>query len=160
MSKETRWLDDQEQQLWRTLREFLWQFPSAMDRQLSRDSAMQSGEYSVLAALSEAGGPLRPATLAGELVWDRSRLSHLLRRMENKGLVLRCTDTEDGRGQLVSLTDEGWQAIRSAAPAHVTFIRQSIFDHLDDTEREMLERVLHRVLGSVRDASAATNANC
>ena len=64
-SEETRWLTDSEQDLWRTLREFLWQFPSAMDRQMLRDSNMQSGEYSVLAVLSETAEPsLRPADVA------------------------------------------------------------------------------------------------
>lgn len=147
MSDQTPWLNDKEQQLWRTLREFLWQFPSAMDRQLNRDSAMQSGEYSVLATLSEADkGPLRPAALAAELAWDRSRLSHLLRRMEGKGLIQRCTDAIDGRGQLVSLTDDGWKAVREAAPSHVTFIRGTIFDQLDEPEREVMERVVKRIL--------------
>lgn len=155
MSEQTRWLNDQEQQLWRTLREFLWQFPSAMDRQLTRDAAMQSGEYSVLATLSEtADGPLRPAALAAELAWDRSRLSHLLRRMENKGLITRCTDAQDGRGQQVSLTEEGWRTIRAAAPSHVTLIRETIFDQLDETEREVLQGVIQRILGKMNEQTA------
>ena len=162
MSEETRWLNNQEQRLWRTIREFLWQFPSAMDRQLTRDSAMQSGEYSVLATLSETGnGPLRPAALAAELGWDRSRLSHLLRRMEGKGLISRCTDAQDGRGQLISLTGAGWQAIRDAAPSHVTFIREALFDQLDPSERAVLEKSLERILGGLGERSAVeTGPNC
>lgn len=161
MSEETRWLNDEEQRLWRTLREFLWLFPSAMDRQLMQDSDMQSGEYSVLATLSESpDGPLRPAALAAELAWDRSRLSHLLRRMESKGLISRCTDERDGRGQLISLTDEGWNTIRAAAPSHVTFVRESIFDQLDPTERATLHRAVARVLSGLKDRSECTEPNC
>lgn len=155
MAEETRWLDEQEQRLWRTIREFLWQFPSAMDRQLMRDSAMQSGEYSVLATLSESGDKaLRPAEVARALAWDRSRLSHLLRRMENKGLISRCTDAQDGRGQQISLTEDGWQTIRAAAPSHVTFVREAIFDQLSESERAVMEKAFERILTGLADRSA------
>lgn len=147
---ETRWLDDKEQALWRIIREFLWQFPSAMDRQLSVDSSMQTGEYSVLAVLSE--GPatsLRPADIADNLRWDRSRLSHLLRRMEAKGMITRCSDSTDRRGQQIELTEAGWKTIREAAPSHVTFIREKLFDSLDQQERAALETALPKVLGAL-----------
>ena len=51
---EPRWLNEEEQQLWLEFREFLWGYPSAMDRQLTRDAGMSSGEYSVLAAVSQS----------------------------------------------------------------------------------------------------------
>ncbi|MHC6177595.1 MarR family winged helix-turn-helix transcriptional regulator [Glutamicibacter sp. X7] len=145
--EETRWLDDDEQRLWRLLREFLWRFPSAMDRQLMRDSNMQSGEYSVLATLSESpDAPQRPGDIARTLEWDRSRLSHLLRRMETKGLIDRHSDTRDGRGALVSLSETGWQVLREAAPPHVTFVREALFDNLPADERVTLENALKRIL--------------
>ena len=150
-SRETRWLDESEQDLWRLVREFLWQFPSAMDRQLLQDSNMQSGEYSVLAVLSESDSTsLRPADVAKELHWDRSRLSHLLRRMEAKGLITRCTDTEDRRGNQVSLSELGRKTIEEAAPAHVTFVREVLFDSLTAAEQAALERVLPKVLRKLK----------
>ncbi|MEU3331450.1 MarR family winged helix-turn-helix transcriptional regulator [Glutamicibacter creatinolyticus] len=163
MAEETRWLDDQEQRLWRIIREFLWHFPSAMDRQLMRDSKMQSGEYSVLATLSESSSEqLRPADVARELDWDRSRLSHLLRRMENKGLIERCTDVRDGRGNLISLTEQGWHTIRTAAPSHVNFIREAIFDQLEADEREVIGRALTRILSNLdgQQPGGQPEANC
>ncbi|UYQ76848.1 MarR family winged helix-turn-helix transcriptional regulator [Glutamicibacter sp. JL.03c] len=149
-SDETRWLTESEQDLWRTIREFLWLFPSAMDRQLVRDSQMQSGEYSVLAVLSEASDPsLRPADVAQVLRWDRSRLSHLLRRMEGKGLISRCSDETDGRGHQIALTDLGRETIENAAPSHVTFVRETLFDSLNATERRALETALPKILESI-----------
>ncbi|MGP9529162.1 MarR family transcriptional regulator [Arthrobacter sp. S41] len=149
-SDETRWLTDSEQELWRTIREFLWQFPSAMDRQLLRDAQMQSGEYSVLAVLSETPEPsLRPADVAQGLRWDRSRLSHLLRRMEAKGLISRCSDETDRRGHQIALTELGQQTIQSAAPTHVTFVRETLFDSLDPAERKALESALPKILDSL-----------
>lgn len=149
-SEETRWLTDSEQDLWRTLREFLWQFPSAMDRQMLRDSKMQTGEYSVLAVLSETTEPsLRPADVATALRWDRSRLSHLLRRMEAKGLISRCSDETDRRGHQIMLTAQGRQTIEEAAPSHVSFVRETIFDSLDPSERTAFESALPKILAAL-----------
>ena len=149
-SEETRWLTDGEQDLWRILREFLWQFPSAMDRQMLRDSNMQTGEYSVLAVLSETSEPsLRPADVATALSWDRSRLSHLLRRMEAKGLISRCSDETDRRGHQITLTAQGRQRIEEAAPSHVSFVRETVFDSLEPTERAALESALPKILAAL-----------
>ncbi|MGO2031581.1 MarR family winged helix-turn-helix transcriptional regulator [Glutamicibacter sp. BW77] len=149
-SEDTRWLNEREQNLWQIIREFIWQFPSAMDRQLSQDSAMQSGEYSVLAVLSESKETsLRPAEVANELRWDRSRLSHLLRRMEAKGLITRCSDALDRRGHQIGLSEQGWQAIREAAPLHVQFVRQSLFDSLTPAEHAALETALPKILAAI-----------
>ncbi|WP_334123692.1 MarR family winged helix-turn-helix transcriptional regulator [Glutamicibacter sp.] len=159
-SNETRWLTKSEQDLWRTIREFLWQFPSAMDRQLVRDSQMQSGEYSVLAVLSEATTPsLRPADVAEALRWDRSRLSHLLRRMEAKGLISRCSDETDRRGHQIALTELGQTTVKNAAPSHVTFVRETLFDSLNATERRALETALPKILESI-EQQGLKDTNC
>jgi DNA-binding MarR family transcriptional regulator len=143
---EPRWLNEDEQQLWLEFREFLWGYPRAMDRQLARDSGMSSGEYSVLAAVSQsAPDALRPGDLASSLQWDRSRVSHLLRRMEAKGLIERCASSSDGRGQDIKMTDAGWDTIRGAAPGHVSFVRETLFDSLSGDEREQFGAMLSKI---------------
>jgi DNA-binding MarR family transcriptional regulator len=145
-SQQTRWLNDREKQVWLTLREFIWGFPAALDRQAQRSSALSIVEYSVLAALSEtAHARMRAGDLAAELGWQRSRLSHLVGRMESKGLVERVLSCDDGRGQDVVLTDTGWAAIRAAAPGHVTFVRETVFDPLTPAEQDALESALARI---------------
>lgn len=147
---EPRWLTAQEQELWLEFREFLWGFPSAMDRQLNRDSGLSTGEYSVLAAVSDvAPGSLRSGDLAATLQWERSRVSHLLRRMESKGLIERCVASCDGRGQEIKLSEAGWDTIRAAAPQHVGFVRETLFDSLSTTEQEQLRTILGKVRGAV-----------
>ena len=143
---EPRWLTEEEQQLWLEFREFLWGYPRAMDRQLIRDAKMSNGEYSVLAAVSEAAPEaLRSGDLATILEWERSRVSHLLRRMEAKGLIERCASTGDGRGQDITLTDEGWGTIRRAAPGHATFVRETLLDPLSEAEQEQLGQMLSKI---------------
>jgi DNA-binding MarR family transcriptional regulator len=141
-----RWLDDREKAVWLALREFIWEFPTAIDRQLQRDSALSTVEYSVLAALSECpGARKRSSDLAADLSWDRSRLSHLVKRMEAKGMVERAHSDSDGRGQEIALTAVGWDEIRAAAPGHVTFVRESVFDPLSPEEQDQLESMLTRI---------------
>lgn len=147
---EPRWLSSNEQELWLEFREFLWGFPSAMDRQLIRDANMSSGEYAVLAGISEAAeGRTRAGDLACALQWERSRLSHLLRRMEAKGLVSRCAASGDGRGQDITLTELGWETIRASAPDHVTFVRETLFDSITPEEQEQLRTILSKIRGAV-----------
>lgn len=146
----TRWLSAQEQQLWLELLEFARGLPRAIDRQLSRDSDVSGVEYSVLAVISEAPCKfVRSGDLAAKLGWERSRVSHLLRRMEARELVRRCAASSDGRGQDIALTETGWETIRSAAPSHVTMVRETIFDQLAKPQQEQL----FDVLTSIRHAA-------
>lgn len=153
MNSDARWLNDHEQEVWRAFRELLWGFESAMDRQLLRDSDLSGVEYSVLASLSEADdGVMRARDIAQQLDWERSRLSHLLKRMEARGLVERVTCATDARGFNISMTSAGWDAIRQAAPGHVTFVRENVFDPLSDAEREALLSATTKMQQSIRNA--------
>lgn len=163
-SQPTRWLDEREKQVWLTLREFIWGFPSALDRQAQRDSSLSIVEYSVLAALSETpGARMRAGDLAAELGWQRSRLSHLVGRMEAKGVVERLHSDLDGRGQDVVLTDAGWASIRAAAPGHVTFVREAVFDPLTPAEQDVLESALTRIRARIAEEglwAGSTGTSC
>ena len=153
MNSDARWLNDHEQEVWRAFRELLWGFESAMDRQLLRDSDLSGVEYSVLASLSESDdGVMRARDIAQQLGWERSRLSHLLKRMEARGLVERVTCATDARGFNISMTSTGRDAIRQAAPGHVTFVRENVFDPLSDAEREALLSATTKMQQSIRNA--------
>lgn len=146
----TRWLSEGEQQLWLELREFANGLPRAIDRQLLRDSDVSGGEYAILAAVSEAKGDVvRSGDLAARLGWERSRVSHLLKRMEARGLIVRCAASTDGRGQDISLTQAGWDKIHGAAPGHVTMVRETVFDPLTAGQ----QRELFDMLTGIRHAA-------
>jgi DNA-binding MarR family transcriptional regulator len=158
VSSDTRWLDEHEQDVWRALRELIWGFESAMDRQLIRDSELSGVEYSVLAALSEAeDGVMRARDIAQALDWERSRLSHLLKRMEAKGLVERTECESDARGFNISMTDAGHKAIVQAAPGHVSFVRENVFDPLTKDERDALHSAATKIQASIRAAGLWEN---
>ncbi|MCF6389078.1 MarR family winged helix-turn-helix transcriptional regulator [Mycobacterium sp. MBM] len=102
-----------------------------MNRQLQADSQLSLADYDVLVALSgNRDRAMRVSDLAAQIGWERSRLSHQLRRMEQRGLTERRPSVEDGRTSNVVLTEQGHAAIVEAAPAHVDLVRRLFFDPL------------------------------
>ena len=157
---EPRWLDDRERDVWLALRQLLWGLQPAVDRQLLHDAGLSGPEYSVLATLTEnPDGILRSGTAARMLGWGRSRLSHLLRRMESKGLVRRACSAEDGRGQDIALTPEGRRAIVGAAPGHVEFVRSIVFDPLTPEQQDALLEACRRISAAI-EASGTLDGAC
>ena len=142
-----RWLDEREARLWRTWLRLSQELPNVLEEQISRDGGVSGADYAVLVPLSEAPDDmLRARELGREILWDRSRLSHLVSRMEKRGLVVREECTEDGRGAMVRMTAAGRAAIEAAAPGHVSATRRYFFDLLSDEEVDVLTAVLERVL--------------
>ena len=84
------WLNAREQRAWRTFLEVTRELPAELNRQLTRDAGLSGADYALLVPLSETSeGRLRPRDLGRQVDWDRSRLSHQIRRMQERGLVVR-----------------------------------------------------------------------
>jgi DNA-binding MarR family transcriptional regulator len=128
---ETRWLDAEEQKAWRA-----WLYSSSLlqdrlDRELTHETGISHAYYEILVALSESPmRAMRMSELADRCLSSRSRLSHAVSRLEERGWVRRQVCESDGRGQLAVLTDEGFGALETAAPVHVTGVRTHLFDQL------------------------------
>jgi DNA-binding MarR family transcriptional regulator len=100
-----------------------------LQRQIQRESGLSGADYEVLVALSESpAGRLRAFELGRLTQWEKSRLSHHLTRMEQRGLVARETCVADTRYADIVLTDAGRAAIEGAAPRHVEHVRTWFID--------------------------------
>lgn len=140
------WLDEREMKAWRALVQTVARLPTALDVQLRRDSALSFLEYYVLAALSEApDGRVGMSTLAVLTNAEQSRLSHLVKRLEQQGLVRRERDHANGRYIDAVITSEGLAHIEEAAPGHVANVRRLVFDALSPSEVEALTRACDRI---------------
>jgi DNA-binding MarR family transcriptional regulator len=147
---EPRWLDEREAHLWRSWLRLNQELSSVLEEQISREGGLSGADYAVLVPLSAApDGMLRARELGREILWDRSRLSHQLRRMETRGLLVREECAEDARGAVVRMTDTGRAAIRRAAPGHVAATRQNFFDLLSNKELDQLTTLFDRVLANL-----------
>lgn len=141
-----RWLDDDEQRAWRAYRRMVLLVDSAVARDITRDAGLSMPDYTVLSALSEAEDHRRRLTdLAARMQWSPSRLSHHVTRMEQRGLVTRADCTEDLRAAYVVLSDHGWEAIKAAAPDHVSSVRAHMIDLLTPQELEAMTAIGEKV---------------
>jgi DNA-binding MarR family transcriptional regulator len=131
----TRWLDADEQRAWRAYMNSWMLLADRLDRDLTRQTGISHAYYEILVQLSETEGrALRMSELAERCLSSRSRLSHAVSRLEERGWVRRQVCPEDGRGQLAVLTDAGFAALEAAAPVHVESVRRHLFDQLGATQ--------------------------
>jgi DNA-binding MarR family transcriptional regulator len=92
---------------------------------------MSLPDYDVLTALSVAdAGRMQITVLAAQIGWERSRVSHHVRRMAARGLVTCGLSAADRRVTEVTLTSQGRQALEEAAPGHVELVRRLFFEGL------------------------------
>ena len=125
------WLDPGQQRAWLAYIRVQLRLAYEMNRQLLADSGMSLPDYDVLTALSVAGGGRMPITvLAAQIGWERSRVSHHVRRMSARGLVACGLSAADRRVTEVTLTGQGRQALEKAAPGHVDLVRRLFFGGL------------------------------
>jgi len=136
------WLTEEERAAWLRLVAVVELLPGVLDSQLRTDSGVTHFEYFVLAMLSEAPErTLRMTSLAQRTNATLPRLSHVMRRLEGRGLVERFPCREDGRATNARLTSAGWDAVVAAAPGHVRTVRGHVFDALTPGQVEQLRRI-------------------
>lgn len=128
-----RWLSASELRAFRAFMSVQMRLNYEMNRQLQSDTDLSLADYHVLNALTDApGGRMQVSDLAALIGWERSRASHQLRRLCERGLAERIPSDDDGRATDATLTKAGREAIRAAAPGHVALVRRMFFDPLPD----------------------------
>jgi len=143
---ETTWLNEQEQRMWRGFQGMWRNLDRTVERDLMDRAALSAADFSILVPLSEAPDRrLRARDLGRLLDWDRSRLSHQIRRMEQRELLTRSKCPTDARGTFIELTNHGWEPVQQAAPGHVQAVRANFFDVLTDADVVALEDIARRV---------------
>lgn len=148
-------LDPRTQTMWRAYIESSWALQTRLEDELRAQTGLSMPDYHVLVVLSEAPGRrLRMGELAGRMVFSPSRATYQVSSMVKRGLVRKQSCAEDGRGQEAVLTEAGLAALVEAAPLHLTTVRDSFVDKLDDTEIDVLTRVFGRLGGHLRDTSS------
>ena len=146
---EPNWLNAREARAWRAFVDAHHRLEVHLSRRL-QESGLSGADYEVLALLSALDGDRMPARdLGTALGWEKSRVSHQVRRMQTDGLIRREPNPDDARSTMVCLLPAGRAAIENAAPRHVADVRQNFIDLLTPAELDMFaalnERVLHHL---------------
>lgn len=154
------WLSDEEQAAWRGLLRMHERLNAALSRQLMAEAGLSAQDYAVLVALTDTpDGNLRPGDLARELGWEKSRLSHHISRMTDRGLVRRARCETDQRGWYLTITDEGRDAIEAAAPGHVAAVRRAFVDRLTPVQLRTLTTIAEAVLEGLAHTETEADQN-
>jgi DNA-binding MarR family transcriptional regulator len=150
LTNNTRWLNNREEAAWRAFALAMDKLRDALEYQLERDADLSFIEYHSLARLSEeADHTLRMSELAAVTNASLSRLSHLVSRMEARGLIRREPDPTDGRFTIAILTDAGYAKLVDSAPGHVATVRALVIDELSPAELQQLRRISERMLARI-----------
>ncbi len=145
-----RWLTAGELESWLSLVRLMMWLPWSIDQQLQHDSKLGMVEYQVLAMLSNSPErTLRMSSLAVLTNASLSRLSHLVKRLEERGLVRREPDPTDGRFTHAILTEEGFRTLAEAAPGHVAHVRSLVIDVLSPEQLRRVGRAADRIMSRI-----------
>ena len=144
--QEPRWLTAEQQEAWKSVTALFLVLPGVLDAQLQRDAGLNLFEYLVLSSLSMAEHrSLRMSELSTLTNGSLSRLSNVVKRLEQRGWVVRTADPENGRYTRAVLTDSGWDEVVRAAPGHVDAVRQFVVEPLTVTQLRTLASIGSRI---------------
>ena len=150
--QEFRWLNEREDRAWRALQFMQMRLEAELARQLATESGLSYPDYVVLVALTDhPEGRLRLFELGRVLGWEKSRLSHHVASMADRGLVKKERCDADRRGSFVAVTKKGRKEIESAAPGHVRTVRRLFIDRLTPDELDVLATSAEKVLADMDD---------
>ena len=135
--------------LWREVQLLHLQLTALLHRGLTADVGLAYQDFVVLAEL--AAGPRRVVDLARSLGLEKSRLSHQLNRLEERGLVAKRPTPGDGRGAAVALTAAGRRLHGRALPGHLERVRRHFADHVTPAEAAALRSVTGKVRAALDD---------
>jgi len=140
------WLSSDEDRAWRAFMHAHQKLVAHLNRGL-QESGLSGADYEILAVLSGHDGDQMPAhELCKTLGWEKSRVSHQVRRMQSDGLISREPNPDDARSTMVRLLPAGREAIERAAPAHVADVRRNFIDLLTPAELDLLAALNERIL--------------
>ncbi len=160
-ANEVPWLTESEDAAWRAYLKGVAQLTNELNRRLEESAQLSLSEYEILVRLSEnPDQEMRMSDLADSVFQTRSRLTHTVRRLEERGMVLRMQCSEDGRGINCRLTPQGLQLIVDSAPQHVRDVRELLIDAVTPEDLAAFHRVMTMVAQRSKASDQAAAPGC
>ena len=142
-------LDESQSNLWVALTVFSQLFTPAMDARL-REVGLTLFEYGALMSLSDAPDrALRISEMAERTYAPVPRMSKVVARLEERGLVNRGVSTTDGRASLITLTASGRRVLLRAAPIQAAAAHELVLDRISADDAATLATILSPLVASL-----------
>ena len=140
-------LSDSQAATWANYQHMRVRLAGQINRELAHKTGLSEADFEILSALSESSDEsVRAIALRCGLEWEKSRLSHQLRRMEARGLITREECVEDNRGSVVRITDVGRKLSAEAQLHYEQAVRRYFIDVLTPEQIETLGTIAETVL--------------
>ena len=139
-----------------TAEDALMSLMMALGRQLRQRQPGDAVDYSafpILKVLSHQG-PMRLSALASALGLDASTVSRHARQLEDRGLLERTGDPDDGRASRVAVSEHGNTCLAQGFETRRRLLTHAL-DGWTDEERETLRTLLHRLVRDLTTQPAA-----
>jgi DNA-binding MarR family transcriptional regulator len=149
----TRVLTNRQQAAWTSYQRMRARLGERLNRDLARESGLSEADFEILAHLTDVPGEsARAIALRCGLEWEKSRLSHQLRRMEQRGLVTRETCTEDNRSTVIRVTAEGRRLAEEGRRVHEAAVRRYVCEALTPEQLDSLGEIAAAVLAGLDES--------
>jgi DNA-binding MarR family transcriptional regulator len=140
--------------LWTTWKRASESVRARVAEEIAAKTGLSDPDFGVLTRVVEIGdGVMRQNQLAESMGFHRSRLSHHLSRMEERGLVTRY---QSGDGVEVRVTETGQAMVRKARPVHAAAVRRYLTEALSESERRSLETILQKLTHEAERGTSST----
>ena len=141
---------------WASYQRMRTRLSGRLNRELARTTGLSEADFEILVALTESPDEtVRALALRCGLEWEKSRLSHQLRRMEERGLVTREECVEDNRGSVVRVTEAGRKLAAEARQHYDQAVRRYVADVLSAEQLDALGSIAETVLAQLEEGHKA-----
>ena len=145
-------LSDPQTAAWASYQRMRVRLAGRLNRELVHKTGLSEADLEILSALTEAPDELvRALALRCGLEWEKSRLSHQLRRMEARGLITREECVEDNRGLIIRVTDAGRKLTAEARLHYEQAVQRYVTDILTKEQMEALGTIAETVLNQLEE---------
>lgn len=145
-------LSDSQAAAWASYQRMRVRLSGRINRELARKTGLSEADFEILTALTERPDePVRALALRCGLEWEKSRLSHQLRRMEARGLVRREECAEDNRGSVIRLTEAGRTLAEEARQHYEQAVRRYVIDVLSPEQLDALGSIAETLLAPLEE---------
>src|SRR4051812_41951490 len=120
----------------------------AVEADLRRAGFPPLAWYDALLELRRAPEGLRPYQLEARMLLAQYNLSRLVDRLEAAGHLARAPSPEDGRGQVLRITEGGRALLAAMWPAYAAAIARHVGARLTEAQAGRLAALLDRLLAA------------
>lgn len=143
----THILSESQKTAWSNYQRLRLRLSERLNRELSENTGLSEADFEILMALAQSPDEsVRALALRCGLEWEKSRLSHQLKRMEARGLVIREDCAEDNRGSVIRVTELGRKLAAEAQRCYEQAVRRYVTDVLTADQLEALNTIAETIL--------------